>query len=134
MLWLNMQGLKKALLKLQKGLSPLTRDRWAQDEFLLTLADPLDVDKMSLLEDFAIRYLNVDVNSWFYAVYLFCQTVLLYTTIDMDNIRPIGVKMPLLLIEVKSNVHNYIYYQYHCTTAVRKMTPLVCASNIISSL
>ena len=90
----NMSGLKDALLKLEKGVSPGTGG--LRSEFLITLAEVMDADKMSLLEEFSIRYLNGDLPSWFYSVFPTCQTVPLYKTSDMDQIRPIGIKNPLV--------------------------------------
>ena len=89
----NLKGLRDALLRLDKGVSPGTGG--LRPEFLITLAEVMDGDKMSLLEEFCMRYLQGELSSWFYAVFPTSQTVPLHKNSDKE-IRPIGVKNPLL--------------------------------------
>ena len=42
-------------------------------EYLITLAEILDSDKMALLENFGFRYLRGDLPLWFYSIFLASQ-------------------------------------------------------------
>ena len=89
----NMKGLRDSLLKLEKGVSPGTGG--LRPEYLITLAEVMDGEKMGMLEDFCMQYLQGDLAHWFYAVFPTSQTVPLFKNTDKE-IRPIGIKNPLL--------------------------------------
>ena len=90
----NLKGLRDALLSLKRGGSPGSGGMRA--EYLITLAETLEGEKMALLEQFGLRYLKGELPKWFYAVFLSSQAVPLYKTIDGSALRPIGIKHQLL--------------------------------------
>ena len=65
-------------------------------EYLITLAEKLDDDRMLALESFGLRYLRGDLSPWFYTVFLASQSVALYKDSGKDTVRPIGVKHSLV--------------------------------------
>ena len=44
-------------------------------EFLVTLAEVLEADRMHLLEDFCLQYLRSELPPWVYAVFLSSRLV-----------------------------------------------------------
>ena len=90
----NLNSLRDSLLDLKKGGSPGSGGLRA--EYLITLAETLDDDKMSALESFGLRYLRGDLPQWFYTVFLASQSVVLYKDSGKEAVRPIGVKHSLV--------------------------------------
>ena len=90
----NLKGLREALLSLKKGGAPGSGSLRA--EYLVSLAEVLDGDKMELLEQFSLRYLRGELPKWFYSVFLSSQAVPLYKTQEKKAVRPIGIKNMLL--------------------------------------
>ena len=97
----NLRGLRDALLNLRP-------------EYLTTLAEVLDANGMTLLEDFGLRYLQGDMPAWFYSVFLSSQAVALYKTEEKTAVRPIGVRHMLVRVlhreVIKQNKAEIISY------------------------
>ena len=108
----NLNGLRDSLLDLKKGGSPGSGGLRA--EYLITLAETLDDDKMSALESFGLRYLRGDLPPWFYTVFLASQSVALYKDSGKEAVRPIGVKHSLVRTfhreVVKQNRGEFVSY------------------------
>ena len=51
---------------------------------------------MSLLEEFGLLYLSGSLPHWWYRVWGCVTTVPLYKTLEMDAVRPVGVRNPLI--------------------------------------
>ena len=67
-------------------------------EFLITLAQELEDEQMSRLEDLGTRYLNHTLPPWFDKVWLSQETVALFKTKEKlpTQLRPIGMRNPLV--------------------------------------
>ena len=92
----DLKGLKDKLLGLRakKGSSPGVGG--CRQEYLVTLAEVLHVDKMQLLENFGLRYLGAEYKPWFYRVFLSTRTVALYKDADQESVRPLGIRHSLV--------------------------------------
>jgi len=90
----NLKGLREGLLSLKRGGSPGSGG--LRVEYLTTLAELLDGDKMLLLESFGLRYLRGELPLWFYRVFLASQSVALFKTKEQVEVRPIGIKHSLV--------------------------------------
>ena len=92
----HLRGLRTALesLKMKKGSSPGAGG--CRGEFLITLAEVLVPDRMQLLEDFCLQYLQAELPPWFYRVFLTTRTVALFKDSDQDSVRPLGIRHPLV--------------------------------------
>jgi hypothetical protein len=65
-------------------------------DYLTVLAQRMEDEEMAMMEEFGMKYLNGDLPTWFYPVWLTVQTVPLYKTAQQNTLRPIGVRNPLL--------------------------------------
>ena len=72
----NLSGLRESLLKLEPGILPGMGGMKA--DYLTVLAQRMEDDEMELLEEFGMRYLNGELPTWFYPVWLTVQTVPLF--------------------------------------------------------
>ena len=90
----NLGGLKDTLAHLPTGVSPGSGG--LRSEFLSCLADVWDEATMSLLEEFGLLYLSGSLPHWWYRVWGCVTTVPLYKTLEMDAVRPVGVRNPLI--------------------------------------
>ena len=90
----SLRGLREALLGLEPGISPGTGGLRA--EYLIVLAERMEDEDMSRLENFGMKYLSGGLEDWFYPVWLTVQTVPLYKTEETNTVRPVGVRNPLL--------------------------------------
>ena len=90
----NLRGLWDSLLSLKTGGSPGSGGLRA--EYLITLAQTLDGDRMGCLEGFGLRYLRGELPPWFYSVFLANQSVALFKDSGKVAVRPIGVKHTLV--------------------------------------
>ena len=77
-------------------------------DFLITLAQELEDEQMSRLEDLGIRYLNHTLPPWFDKLWLSQETVALFKTKEKlpTQLRPIGMRNPL----VKTHKKTFIFY------------------------
>ena len=95
-------------------------------EYLTTLAEVLDANGMTLLEDFGLRYLQGDMPAWFYSVFLSSQAVALYKTEEKTAVRPIGVRHMLVRVlhreVIKQNKAEIISYLEPEQPAVQNAT------------
>ena len=92
----NLRGLRSALQSLKRGGAPGTGGLRA--EYLISLAEDLDDDKMELVEEFGLRYLRGQLPAWFYSVFLSSKAVALFKTVEQVAVRPIGVRHSLLRV------------------------------------
>ena len=92
----NLRGLKQDLLNLKsrKGSSPGAGG--CRPEFLVTLAETLQPDRMELLEEFGMYYLRAELPPWFYKVFLSNLSIALYKDNTRGPVRPLGVKHQLV--------------------------------------
>ena len=90
----SLNGLRESLLGLEPGISPGTGG--LRSEYLMVLAERMEDEDMDRLEDFGMKYINGELQDWFYPVWLTVQTVPLNKTEDKTTIRPIGVRNPII--------------------------------------
>ena len=90
----HLMGLRDSLLTLDKAISPGTGG--LRPEYLVTIAEIMDGQQMSMLEDFGLRYLRGELPHWFTAVWLTVNTVPIHKTAQQDTIRPLGIRNPLI--------------------------------------
>ena len=90
----HLRGLRENLRSLDKTTAPGTGG--LRPAYLITLAELMEADQMSKLEDFGLRYARGDLPHWFYAVWLSVCTVPIFKTAERDSIRPLGIRNPLL--------------------------------------
>ena len=64
-------------------------------EYLTCLAEIWSDEDMAKLEEFGMRYLNGQLPTWFYRVWLTVTTVPLHKTIARTAVRPIGIRPSL---------------------------------------
>merc|ERR1712082_227301 len=91
-----MRGLRAALLSLKsrKGSSPGVGG--CRAEFLVTLAEVLEADRMQLLEEFSLQYLRSKLPPWFYQIFLSTRLVGLWKDELQVGVRPLGIRHPLV--------------------------------------
>ena len=89
----SLHGLKDVLLGLEGGMSSGTGG--LRPEYLTCLSEIWGEDDMGKLEEFGMRYLNGQLPTWWYKVWLTTATVPLYKTIAMTAVRPIGIRPSL---------------------------------------
>ena len=92
----NLKGLRYAMLDLRKKKGTSPGAGGCRGEFLVTLAETFDADKMQQLEDFCLRYLQSELPPWFTQVLLTTRTVALFKDEEEDAIRPLGIRHPLI--------------------------------------
>ena len=86
----SLEGLKDVLLGLEGGQS--AGSGGLRPEYLTCLSEIWGEEEMGRLQDFGMRYLNGQLPTWWYKVWLTTATVPLYKTIVMTTIRPIGIR------------------------------------------
>ena len=91
----NLKGLREALLNLRrkKGSSPGAGG--CRMEYLVTLGEVLEADRMQMFEDVCLLYLQSRLDPWFYRVFLTTRTVALYKDETQGPVRPLGIRHPL---------------------------------------
>ena len=92
----HLRGLRENLRSLDKTTAPGTGG--LRPAYLITLAELMEADQMSKLEDFGLRYARGDLPHWFYAVWLSVCTVPIFKTAERDSIRPLGIRNVALRI------------------------------------
>ena len=90
----SLSCLKESILDLETGVAPGFGG--LGNEHLRTLAEVWGEEEMSLLESFSLRYLNAELEPWFYRVWESVMTVPLFKTEDKETLRPVGVKSSLI--------------------------------------
>ena len=89
----SLTGLKEQLSRLPPGVAPGTGG--FRPEFLTCLAEVMEEEQASLLEDFGLLYLSGKLPPWYYKVGGSVTTVPVYKTKQRNTLRPVGVKNPL---------------------------------------
>lgn len=91
----NLKGLRNSLknLKRKKGSSPGAGG--CRPEYLVTLGEVMQADRMEMFEDVCLLYLNSKLPPWFYQVFLTTRTVAPYKDNTHGPVWPIGVQHPL---------------------------------------
>ena len=91
----HMRGLRAAMLALRakKGSSPGVGG--CRAEFLVTLAEVLEAERMQLLEEFCLQYLRSELPPWFYQIFLSTRLVGLWKDEREMGVRPLGIRHPL---------------------------------------
>ena len=90
----NLGGLMDTLAHLPTGVSPGSGG--LRSEYLSCLAEVWEEATMSLLEEFGLLYLSGSLPHWWYRVWGCVTTVPLYKTVEMDTVRPVGIRNPLI--------------------------------------
>ena len=90
----HMRGLREALASLQRGISPGAGG--CRAEYLSKLAEQLEAQDMARLEHLGMAYVGGKLPKWIYAVFQTCKAVALYKTEDLEAVRPLGLKHPLI--------------------------------------
>ena len=110
----NLSGLKDDLLNLKKRKGSSPGAGGCRPEFLVTLAETLQPDKMDLLEEFGMLYLRAELPPWFYKVFLINMSLALNKDSE-GNVRPLGVKHQLarsfhrrVVVENKAELIDYL--------------------------
>ena len=89
----SLHGIKDVLMGLEGGMSPGTGG--LRPEYLTCLAEIWNQEDMAKLEEFGMRYLNGQLPTWWYRVWLTVTTVPLHKTIARTAVRPIGIRPSL---------------------------------------
>ena len=55
---------------------------------------------MSRLERFCLGYVHGSLPPWVYSVFQSQQSVALYKTVQQDTVRPLGLKHPLIKVQL----------------------------------
>ena len=92
----NLKGLRERLLNLKRGISLGTGGLRA--EFLITLAQTLEEDKMLLLEDLGQKYLSGALPPRYYKIVESVMTLSAFKNSQKDTLRPLGVKHQLVRV------------------------------------
>ena len=92
----NLSGLRSALTRLQKGISPGCGG--CRGEYLALLGESMEDGEMLQMEAFGMAYIQGSLPPWFYQVALTLQTVALFKTTDQDAVRPLGLAHPLMKV------------------------------------
>ena len=92
----DLKGLREALQKLQRGVSPGCGG--CRADYLALLGEQLEEADMGRLEAFGMAYIESRLPEWFYTVALTLQTVALYKNEEQVAARPLGLRHPLLKV------------------------------------
>ena len=98
----DLRGLREALTKLQRGVSPGCGG--CRPKYLAVLGEQLEEENMKLLEEWGMAYVRGSLPPWFYRVALSVQTVALYKTEEQETVRPLGLRHPLIKLHHKEVV------------------------------
>ena len=82
----SLYGIKDVLIGLEGGMSPGTGG--LRPEYLTCLAEVWSQEDMAKLEEFGMRYLNGQLPTWWYRVWLTVTTVPLHKTIAKNLLPP----------------------------------------------
>ena len=89
----NLRALRESFKALMKRKSPGAGG--LRPEYLQVVGEKSEADRMHLLQNWGIRFLQGDMPCWFYVVWLSIQTLPLYKPSTLDAVRPIGTRNPL---------------------------------------
>ena len=88
--------LRETLLALEPSTSPGSGG--CRPEFLTALGDAMETEEIAILEEFGLAYLAGEMPAWFYQLWLSLSTVPLYKDDDLIDVRPLGVRHPLIRV------------------------------------
>ena len=98
----SFSSIREVLQKLQRGVS--AGSGGCKGEYLSLLGNQLDPEEMSLLETFAMAYIEARLPPWFYAVAQTSQTLPLYKSAEENEVRPLGLCHTLVKVMHKEVV------------------------------
>jgi hypothetical protein len=90
----NLRGLRDALVKLERGVSPGCGG--CRAEYLTLLGERMEEGDMRVLEEWGLAYIQGELPPWFYCVALSMQTVALYKKVEQEAVHPLGLRHTLI--------------------------------------
>ena len=90
----SLAGFRDSLINMKGGISPGCGG--LRQEYLVVLGRQLSDNDMKLMEEFGMKYLRGGLPGWFYRCWLTVQCVPLFKCAARENVRPLGLRNPLV--------------------------------------